>query len=311
MQEIPTTLTLNPWRTADHLHWLCHAPQLLHCRQSFSLAEYLPDDLTAQLDRWSKDPARRPGILSEPFPRRLGYYFERLYQAVMTDLLGWTLLAKNLQVRDEAGQTVGELDFLLRNPVSGQVEHHEIAVKFYLAYGNPDTLWYGPNNRDRLDRKVARLLEHQSRLTKRQETRQALAGLGITEPVTARIFMPGYLFYPAQGSAAVPDFVPGNHLQGSWRYLHQVHQQDTRRWVPLQKPHWLGTWIQPDEPDPEHAASALKAIADHRQPRLFAVLHPRPDGLWAEVDRLFVVPDHWPSAADSPASLECGRPVLG
>ncbi len=311
MQEIPTTLTLNPWRTADHLHWLCRAPQLVRSGQSFSLAEHLPADLPAQLDRWSTDPARRPAILNEPFPRRLGYYFERLYQAVMTDLLGWKLLAKNVQVRDESGRTVGELDFLLRNPVSGQLEHHEIAVKFYLAYGSPDTLWYGPNSQDRLDRKVGRLLEHQSRLTQRPETRQALASLGITEPVTARIFMPGYLFYPAQGAAEVPDFVPENHLRGSWLYLHQIHQHDTRRWVPLQKPHWLGGWIQADEPDPEHAASLIKAMSDQGQPRLFAVLRPQPNGLWTEVERLFVVPDHWPSAVDSPASLECARPVLG
>lgn len=313
MRESTVPAPSDQWHTARHLLWLCHAPQLLCCEQSLSLAELLPSDLTAQLDRWSTDPARRPAILNEPLPGRLGFYFERLYEAVMTDLLGWTLLAKNLQIRDDSGRTVGELDFVLRNPVNRQVEHHEIAVKFYLAYGVDDTLWYGPNSQDRLDRKVGRLLEHQSRLTQRPETRQALAGLGVTEPLTARIFMPGYLFYPAQGSTRVkvPGFVPEDHLRGTWLYHHQIHLQDTRHWVPLQKPHWLGAWAQPDEPDPERTASAITAVSDHGQPRLFAVLRPSPHGQWTEVERVFVVPDNWPSAADTPASSEGHDPVLG
>ncbi|WP_417547870.1 DUF1853 family protein [Marinobacter segnicrescens] len=285
------------WRTAGHLDWLCRSPQLLRCEQSFALRDQLPADLADRLARWDADPASRPAALNEPAHPRLGYYFERLYECVMTHLLGWQLLAKNLQVRDGSGRTLGELDFLLRNPETGEVEHHEIAVKFYLGYqqDESDTLWYGPNSRDRLDRKVRRLLEHQSRLTERPEARKAMTDLGIPGPVTSRIFMPGYLFYPPDTPLTVPDFVPADHLRGTWLYRHDLADQDMAAWVPLHKPHWLGPWSQPDRPDPELAARVMDTVAEHARPRLFAVLsEDAASGQWIEVERVFVVPENWP-----------------
>ncbi|MFW5824411.1 MAG: DUF1853 family protein [Marinobacter sp.] len=284
------------WRAAGHVDWLCRAPQLLRCHQSFALQDHLPEDLAARLARWDADPASRPSVLSDPASPRLGYYFEGLYECVMTHLLGWELLASKRQVRDVQGRTLGELDFLLRNPVTGEVEHHEVAVKFYLGYTQGgETLWYGPNSQDRLDRKVRRLLEHQSRLTGRPEARTAMADLGIAGPVTPRVFMPGYLFYPPEAPVTVPDFVPADHLRGRWQYHRHLAGQRTDTWVPLRKPHWLGPWSQPGKPDPEPATLALSAVAKHARPCLFAVLGQDPaSGHWTEVERVFVVHDNWP-----------------
>lgn len=285
------------WRPASHLMWLCQAPQLIDSPETFRLAELLPDDWQARLGHWVAHPDARPRCLIAPPNPRLGYYFEELYECVLTHLLGRELLARNVQVREAGGRTLGEMDFVLRDPATGVVEHHEIAVKFYLGYpqGDGETLWYGPNSRDRLDRKAQRMLEHQSRLTRQPEARKALADLGITSPVIPRIFMPGYLFYPPDGPVTLPDFVPADHPRGRWQYHNRVAGQGVNAWVPLRKPHWLGPWSQPDRPDPEQAVAALDAVAKHASPRLFAVLSKSPvTGHWTEVERVFVVPESWP-----------------
>lgn len=289
-----------PWRPVDHLAWLCRAPQLLDSPLRFPLTDYLPDDWQARLAHWSADPAARPQCLAEPANPRLGYYFERLYECVLTQLLGWELVTRNLQVREAGGRTLGELDFVVRNPGTGAVEHHEIAVKFYLGYpqNQAGTRWYGPNSHDRLDLKVGRLLDHQSRSGERAETRALLAELGVREPVVPRVFMPGYLFYPAGQVVRLPDFVPANHLRGHWLYHHQTRTLDTRHWVPLHKPHWLGPWHQAEEPDGGVARLALADVQERNRPRLFAALAQSPDtGLWQETARTFVVPSAWPGPA--------------
>ncbi|MFL1407397.1 DUF1853 family protein [Marinobacter sp. M1N3S26] len=286
-----------PWRPANHLAWLCQAPQLLDSPETFPLRDHLPDDWPSRLAGWATDPENRPASLTEPAHPRLGYYFERLYECMLTELLGWPLLAKNLQVRDAAGRTLGELDFVVQNPHTGAVEHHEIAVKFYLGYPEPgqDTRWFGPNSRDRLDLKVGRLLEHQSRLGTLPEARALLADLGVDEPVMPRVFIPGYLFYPTGDVVSLPDFVPGNHLRGHWLYHGDTRTLDTRHWVPLHKPHWLGLWWQQEPPDAGLSSTALASVEEYRRPRLFAALEQAPDtGFWHETARTFVVPSSWP-----------------
>src|SRR5690554_1995355 len=150
-----------------HLAWLCQAPQLYRGALTFDPVAWLPADYRHKLQYWDMHPESMPSLLQQATQRRLGLYFEQLYACLLQDLLGWELLARNLQIRDER-RTLGELDFLLRNPLTGEVEHHEIAVKFYL--GHTDAVsrrvrWYGPNSRDRLDLKTDRLLQHQTRLT--------------------------------------------------------------------------------------------------------------------------------------------------
>ncbi|SFR80657.1 hypothetical protein SAMN05216203_3101 [Marinobacter daqiaonensis] len=287
-----------------HLAWICRAPQLLSAGTSFDLSAYLPADAFSRLRQWQEHPDMRPAVLDEPANPRLGHYFERLYQCLLTDLLRWQLLASNVQVRDDQGRTIGELDFLVRNPSTGNVEHHEVAVKFYLGYparAGGGTLWYGPNSQDRLDLKSRRLLDHQSRLTGRPETRALLMDLGIHGPVVPRIFMPGYLFYPSGAVVSLPDTVPRNHLRGHWLYHHDTGAMDTRHWVPLRKPHWLGPWWQAQPPDESASAAALASVKEQYRPRLFAALEHSPKtGLWQETARTFVVPARWPDGSPAP-----------
>lgn len=283
-----------------HLAWMCHAPQLISSPMGFVPEKYLPQDVEERLRAWDNAPHSGPAVLTEQPARRLGHYFERLYQCLLEDLLGWEILLKNQPVRNN-GITLGELDFVVRNPADNAIEHHEIAVKFYLGYrgGGPDTpLWYGPNARDRLDIKTQRLISHQSQMTERPEARNLLESLGIGTPARPRIFMPGYLFYPLDRTLAPPTEVPADHLRGDWLYIDELDKMadDSKRWVPLIKPHWLGPWRQREAPDYQETEEALGVVRSAGIPRLFAILEPAPaDGYWQETSRIFVVPGTWPA----------------
>ncbi|HET8848300.1 MAG TPA: DUF1853 family protein [Marinobacter sp.] len=288
-----------------HLAWLCQAPQLLHTDIGFSPARWLPGDYIECLQHWDENPGAMPDRLLEKPERRLGHYFERLYEVLLVNLLGWEILLKNQPVRRQ-GITLGELDFVVRNTADDMIEHHEIAVKFYLGYpgGHRDTaLWYGPNASDRLDLKTAHLVNSQSQLTQRPETQSLFELLDVPPPNHQRIFMPGYLFYPRDSDLPAPEGVPEDHLRGRWIYLDSLNPStqdpseriDIEHWVPLNKPHWLGPWHQPAEPNPFDTQSALDQVRSAGVPRLFAELTQNEvGGRWGEQSRWFVMPRGWP-----------------
>lgn len=284
-----------------HLAWMCSTAQLLADPLVVDLQAYWPEDLYARLDTWDADPAAGPAVLTEPANRRLGIYFESLYACLLSDILGWELLVRNLPIR-HAGITLGELDFIVRNAHTGSVEHHEIAVKFYLGYVQPgsaaepgDVRWYGPNARDRLDLKTRRLLDEQSQRCALPETAAALRLAGIEQPHISRIFIPGYLFYPIDVQVQTASWVPANHSRGIWAYLDDIMRLDTNHWVPLRKPHWLGPLVQPAAPDQDERERAFAEIRLAATPRLFAQLQQDPaSGNWREVQRIFVMPARWP-----------------
>ncbi len=290
----PTRYSLSTMR---HLAWLLNAPPLWQDAWRWRLSPSEQVRIRTTLDHWAANPEAGPAFLTETPPPRLGLYFERLYDCLMTELLGWEKVLNNLPIRGQ-GRTLGELDFIFRNPGTDQLEHHEIAVKFYLGHPAPDgiePLWYGPNARDRLDLKTRHLREHQSRLTHRPETVEALDALGIDTPRISRVIIPGYLFYPWQEDYPAPVQAPPDHLRGYWLYLEDIGQADIRHWVPLKKPHWLGPWMQPSPPEAEPIRAALEQIRLRETPRLFAELAlDRESGCWLEKARFFIVPERWP-----------------
>src|SRR5690606_32680296 len=74
-KESPVPFT-NP--AVRHLHWMCHAAQLLDSELSLDLAAQLTDDVDAILQHWDLAPENGPALLTAPAPRRLGLYFEAL-----------------------------------------------------------------------------------------------------------------------------------------------------------------------------------------------------------------------------------------
>lgn len=284
-----------------HLAWMLQAPQLHSGSVMFQPSEWCTAAALDKLAAWEAEPLTGPAILRETPHYRLGIYFENLYECLMTELLGWKLLTRNFPVRNK-GSTLGELDFVFRNPVTGDVEHHEIAVKFYMAYPYDtvqQTRWYGPNPDDRLDLKTSHLLQHQLQMSTLSQTVAALDGIGIPPPDKRRIFMPGYLFYPLDMQVSAPDSVAPDHERGYWIYRKNV-EESPENWVPLHKPHWLGPMVETVPPDPQETRITLEQIESQQHARLFAKLQRQAEsGLWTEVNRCFVVPGSWPGQDSS------------
>ncbi len=283
-----------------HLAWMCSAPQLYRGESSFNPDTWLPEDWRCRLGFWDQNPDRTPALLqSEVAPRRLGAYFEVLYHVMIEDLLGWKVEAQNQQIIADK-RTLGELDFLVRNRATGSLEHHEIAVKFYLGYpslGDEPVLWYGPNSRDRLDLKTRRLLEHQSVMALTEEGAALLKRLGLDEPIAPKVFMPGYLFQPQNQHLPLPKQVDDGLPTGLWQHYSQFEFSD-EFWVPLIKPDWLGPYLQTQKPDLAVAAQWLDQSKARNQPCLLARLVETDFG-WSEVERCFLVPDSWPAAPEA------------
>lgn len=291
-----------------HLAWLCSAPQLLQCPLSFTPQRYLPTGYFATLQGWDADPQSAPALLCEPPQPRLGHYVERLYRVLLEHLLGWDILLQNQQIHSN-GRTIGELDFIVYNRHRQRMEHHEIAIKFYLGHS---TQWFGPNPHDRLDLKTDSLLNQQSQRSNTPEALALLKSHGIDRPLLPRIFMPGYLFYPRskalvaetsetyQNSRALPPLtlpqtVPCNHLRGQWAYARHINANDGATRVFIRKPHWIGPWQQVRPPCQRQVAETLQQIEHDQSPRLLAELQQHSaSGHWREVQRCFVMPQKWP-----------------
>lgn len=288
------------WNTAAvrHLAWLCQAPQLITGPLVRPLAATIPADLARILTALDQSPEPLLSCLNCNKSPRLGQYFESLYEFFLTHILGWEVLLRNVAIRDGTGRTLGELDFVVRDPETGAIQHHEVAIKFYLGLEeNGATLWYGPNAQDRLDLKAQRMKNHQATMTQRPETLAAMASHGLGSDIEPVIVMPGNLFYPVTPGPLVqtPPWVNRGHERGSWirqGLLETGHIQD---WTVLKKPHWLGPYQSCSPPDPELTSHTLTTMAEAGRPGLFAKMVAREDGRgFDEISRCFVVPDHWP-----------------
>ena len=87
---------------------------------------------------------------------RLGLRFEYLmwFWLQDSDYHDYLIIGHSIQIID-GKHTIGELDFLLLNKTTNQVEHWEVALKFYLAEQSLLLLeWYGLNRSDTLFRKL-------------------------------------------------------------------------------------------------------------------------------------------------------------
>lgn len=254
---------------------------------------------------------RDPAPLQQALARRagrLGSYFESLLDA----WLAWPgnplyrRLYHGLPVR--LGKlTLGEFDFLVEERANGEIQHWEVAVKFYLgiAPGGHAAHWVGPGLHDRLDIKLDRLRQHQLPLAQLPEARGLLAALQLPPPRPVCLLR-GRLFYPA--AAALADWSPADaapgHLRGWWMpaatFL-QHFADPAIDWIHLPRAHWLAP-VDLDHDsdlvrigDPQPAATlveAWQASADNRAAAVIGLAQGR------EVTRGFLTPDPWPRMPD-------------
>lgn len=95
---------------------------------------------------------------------RLGHLAEQVVSHCITASASYSILHQNIQIR-EGKQTVGELDFILKEEDTQKVVHVEMAYKFYLYDPSVSAVvmnnWIGPNRNDSLSEKLKKLKERQ------------------------------------------------------------------------------------------------------------------------------------------------------
>jgi hypothetical protein len=228
---------LSQSRQKADLEWCINSPGLISGDDSSII---WPDD------NWFKSIRVSEQITHFPQPRhshhfRLGKHFEALLICWLQQDDKFSLIEANRQVFEKK-RTVGEFDLLLSH--LGQIEHWEVAIKFYL--GLPDTRkanhWHGPNTTDRLDLKYKHLSNHQLKLTSNPFGKQTLEALKLKVSVVRGI-VKGRLFYPwrqyLSGEFEMPDIVNKNHEKGWWIDETDIPNDSFKRVVYLEKQHWL------------------------------------------------------------------------
>jgi len=302
----PTDIARYRHRVVRDLAWALLSPPLLApnddgirwfgpdwCRQVYAAYR-------SRLDALDQNPAPLIDHLHARQDRRLGSQFEGLLLYWLADPANtlYRLVAHNLPIR--AGKlTLGELDFVVRELATGNTQHWEVAVRFYLATrpGGAYEDWIGIDPSDRLDLKVGRLRRHQLTMSQTPAGKAALAGLGVAACSRACL-LKGRLFYPAGAPRDrwIPRDACPQHGQGWWlpaTAFPASFADPGLRWSLLPREYRLAPLTPDVQLDAEYSA---KELLEH----LPAAIDNRPVGVVGrrhghEEERGFLTPPHWPS----------------
>ncbi len=244
----------------------------------------------AQLARLDNNSQPLRDAIAAQSDRRLGNYFETLWRFWLQRNGRYRLLYANLPVRSRE-RTLGEFDLLVKDSVTGNTLHWELAVKFYLGVGDTaqPANWWGMGRRDRLDIKTARLVEHQSQLAHQPHAGELLQRLGIRIDATW-VILKGRLFYPCEAPPAAPRSAHPEHERGFWLTARAFAALEQTLWLPLQRHQWLAplSHVQRLHCIETSALVARWRETPLRQPLCLARIRDA-----TEVERGFVVPDDW------------------
>ena len=276
------------------LAWICFSDPLI--ADFSSLAGDLQGKVTApafQLHdarrNWLRALDRTPAPLLDYLAQhcsspRLGLLFESYWHFFLREDPDTTLVANNVPVRAQ-GRTLGEFDVIYYCHQRRTHVHLELALKFFMATAtapepkNSLSYWLGPNSRDRLDIKWARMASHQLALVYAPESREILNEFGVDDFVQEAA-VKGWLFHHSQ-TIPIHPAIHSEHPKGIWQTRSEfLESEDPTQWRYLSKPHWLGDW---DDSDP--LAEKPLRLATERPIMV----------LTNSGQRRMIAPDNWPA----------------
>ena len=147
----------------------------------------------------------------------------------------YELLGHSIQIIDGA-RTTGELDFLIKNTETNQVEHWEVALKYYL--GETDlslTTWYGLNRTDTLNRKLKHFTHKQFQFQQALDTDIQVR----FAVLKGQLFLPlinGFTAADALNQYSLPDWLNPDRRLGTWGNI--IPKADLN-YYRLQRQEWI------------------------------------------------------------------------
>lgn len=164
--------------------------------------------------------SKQPKDLNIPPNMVLGKRVEKFFQFYIEHYTEEQVLAQNEQIIAQK-ITLGELDFLLRNPNSGEITHIELVYKFYLFDPGPASeefeQWTGPNHRDNLSKKLNRLKTRQFPLLYNPATQGLLQELDVSaSEITQKLCFKANLFLPLDLQKRHFRGINSAAIQGFW-----------------------------------------------------------------------------------------------
>ena len=140
---------------------------------------------------------------------RLGLRFENLLWFWLQDegYHPYKLLGHSIQ-QISGSTTLGEIDFLLLNQQTQEIEHWEVALKYYLGEGELQLSdWFGLNREDHLQRKLQHFTERQFQFTEVDDY-----------PIQRKfVVLKGQLYLPHNHDlSSLPDWINTLRRFGQW-----------------------------------------------------------------------------------------------
>lgn len=296
------------------LAWACFSEPLIFAGD-LGADEALVDAsfaLTPQRRAWLEAVDRQPEALlqhlSQKRSHRLGIYFESLWQFFLRHDPAVDLIAHNLPVHHE-GRTLGEFDCLYFCHERQQVVHLELAVKFFLGHHRQNTdykkshtssaqQWLGPDAKDRLDLKLAHLLQRQTRLSDTPAAINALQALNVTVGCK-EVAVKGYLFAPNASAMPPPPAFNAARTMHTWLTCGQALEAlptQGDEFALLEKMQWLGP-AQIEDPAIRFTGARMAALIDaHFSKDAYPIMIASLDAFGLEKSRCFITHDTWPES---------------
>lgn len=293
--------------------WVIASPPLLKnssdfCRPWFlekSMFDNEYEILKPLLHKLDDDPSPLINHIENRNTRLLGKYFETLVEFWLINSPGKELLAANVQV-EENHFTIGEIDFIYRDLLTGEIIHLEAAGKFYMSSENISRCdsFIGPNTNDNLGRKLDKLLNGQVKLSQNGSAKSLLNKLGINGKITPAVLLKGYLFYHADdlygNNITLPEHAEPKHRKGWW--IRQSEKEKffsgDKHWIILERSKWISPVYGNDYGEVLTSSQLLKKLStyftDNTYP-LIIIEVDHSDNMIIENTRGFIVDDMWPS----------------
>lgn len=231
--------------------WLCYqhpiVRQLAFCIASPNILQQPPDELAIKnhfelhdqafwqqqffqyqnrLNVLDQNPSELIEFVKKLKSTRLGLRFEYLFWFWLQDQANqqFELIQHSIQII-EGKNTIGEMDFLVRNLETQHIEHWEVALKYYLGESDLSLVhWYGLNRSDTLNRKLRHFSEKQFQFTHALDFK-------IDKKIAV---MKGQLYIPSfQRTEHYPTWINQARRVGHWGYEIQnyLYRLQRHEWI--------------------------------------------------------------------------------